>query len=249
MKQEAYELHLLLKKSGIRGPYVLVGHSIGGLIARVYAAQYPKEVAGMVLVDSTHEDTTLMYQGKIVRVREGAKERPIPPVQTMKSSPPQPPTEEDKKQAEFNAQVFGPPRIEPPFDKLSPEVQKVRLWMLSHPKLSAASDDYWPEELQSLYVARAKTPCPLDDKPLIVLVGTNKGEGAPPNVSAEEWKRLMEEKRQQKAGFVNLSRNSQLIYAEQSGHHIQLEEPELVVSAIRKVVETARRHGNLTASR
>jgi pimeloyl-ACP methyl ester carboxylesterase len=249
MKQEAYELHLLLKQAGIRGPYVLAGHSIGGLIARVYAEQYPIEVAGMVLVDSTHEDTTLMYQGKLVRVREGAKERPIPPVQTMKSSPPQPPTEEDKKQAEFNAQVFGPPKIQPPFNKLPPDVQKVRLWMLSHPKLSAASDDYWPEELQALHVARAKTPYPLDDKPLVVLVGTNKGEGAPPNVSPEEWKRLVEEKRQQKAGFVNLSHNSQLMYAEQSGHHIQLDEPELVVSAIRKVVETVRRHGRLTTNR
>ena len=249
MKQEAYELHLLLKKAGIRGPYVLVGHSIGGLIARVYAEQYPKEVAGMVLVDSTHEDTTLMYQGKLVRVREGAKERPIPPVQTMQSSPPQPPTEEDKKQAEFNAQVFGPPKIEPPFDKLPPDVQKVRLWMLSHPKLSAASDDYWAEELQALYVARAKTPYSLGNIPLIVLIGTGKGEQAPPNISAEEWKRLVEEKRQQKAGFVNLSHNSQLIYAEKSGHHIQLDEPELVVNAIRKVVETVRRHGKLDASR
>jgi len=249
MKQEAYELHLLLKKAGIGGPYVLVGHSIGGLIARVYAEQYPKEVTGMVLVDSTHEDTTLMYHGKLVRVREGAKKRPIPPVQTMKSSPPQPPTEEDKKQAEFNVKVFGPPKIQPPFDKLPPNVQTVRLWMLTHPKLSAASDDYWPEELQALSDARAKTPGALGDNPLIVLVGTNKGEGAPPNVSAEDWKGLVEEKRQQKAGFVNLSRNSQLVYAEQSGHHIQLDEPELVVSAIRNVVEMVRRRGRLTAER
>ena len=46
------ELHALLKNAGARGPYVLVGHSFGGANVQLYAAEYPKEVAGMVLVDS-----------------------------------------------------------------------------------------------------------------------------------------------------------------------------------------------------
>ena len=45
------ELHALLRNSGEHAPYILVGHSIGGLFARVYAARYPLEVAGLVLVD------------------------------------------------------------------------------------------------------------------------------------------------------------------------------------------------------
>jgi len=49
------ELHTLLAEAGLPGPYVLVGHSLGGVIARLYAIRYPDEVAGMVLVDSTHE--------------------------------------------------------------------------------------------------------------------------------------------------------------------------------------------------
>ena len=126
MKQEAYELHLLLEKAGLPTPYILVGHSVGGLISRVFKAQYPNDVAGMVLVDSTHEDTTLMIQGKMVRVRDTAKARPIPPTQTMKTSPPQPPTEQDKKEAEFNAQFSGPPKIEPPFNQLPPEIQNTQ---------------------------------------------------------------------------------------------------------------------------
>ena len=55
MKQEAYELHNLLRAARVKAPYVLVGHSIGGLIARVYTEQYPNEVTGVVLVDPTHE--------------------------------------------------------------------------------------------------------------------------------------------------------------------------------------------------
>jgi pimeloyl-ACP methyl ester carboxylesterase len=52
-KQISSELHTLLKGAGINGPLVLVGHSFGGLYMRTYAARYPDEVAGVVLVDSS----------------------------------------------------------------------------------------------------------------------------------------------------------------------------------------------------
>jgi len=55
-KQIAHELHTLLGKAGIDGPYVLVGQSFGGLYVRMYADLYPKEIAGMLLVDSSHPD-------------------------------------------------------------------------------------------------------------------------------------------------------------------------------------------------
>jgi len=50
------ELHALLVNAGIKPPYVLVGHSFGGLNVRLYATRFPGEVAGMVLVDACHED-------------------------------------------------------------------------------------------------------------------------------------------------------------------------------------------------
>ena len=49
----AVELHTALQAAGVPGPYVLAGHSFGGLYVRIFAAQYPDEVAGMVLIDST----------------------------------------------------------------------------------------------------------------------------------------------------------------------------------------------------
>src|SRR5215213_9005058 len=54
-KQITRELHTLLSKAGIEGPYVLVGHSFGGLYMQTYAARYPGEVAGVALIDSSTE--------------------------------------------------------------------------------------------------------------------------------------------------------------------------------------------------
>src|SRR5918998_775538 len=52
-KRISGELHALLTEAGIEGPYVLVGHSFGGLYAQTYAARYAEEVAGVCLVESS----------------------------------------------------------------------------------------------------------------------------------------------------------------------------------------------------
>src|SRR5215207_4548141 len=52
-KQITGELHTLLSKAGIKGPYVLVGHSFGGMYMQTYAARYPDEVAGVALIDTS----------------------------------------------------------------------------------------------------------------------------------------------------------------------------------------------------
>jgi pimeloyl-ACP methyl ester carboxylesterase len=56
--QIATDLHTLLNRAHVPGPYVLAGHSFGGLYVRTYAATYPDEVAGLVLIDSTAGHTT-----------------------------------------------------------------------------------------------------------------------------------------------------------------------------------------------
>lgn len=53
----ATELHLALGNANVPPPYVLVGHSVGGLYVRVFAGMYPNDVAGLVLVDPTQEET------------------------------------------------------------------------------------------------------------------------------------------------------------------------------------------------
>jgi pimeloyl-ACP methyl ester carboxylesterase len=51
LQDGASDLHALLRASGERAPYVVVGHSLGGAIAKLYASEYPQDVSGLVLID------------------------------------------------------------------------------------------------------------------------------------------------------------------------------------------------------
>jgi pimeloyl-ACP methyl ester carboxylesterase len=66
-EQIARELHALLAAKAIAPPYILVGHSAGGLFVRVFAHLYPQEVAGLVLIDpATEEDYERIQKDKSV---------------------------------------------------------------------------------------------------------------------------------------------------------------------------------------
>ncbi|MBV8158390.1 MAG: alpha/beta hydrolase [Dyella sp.] len=58
-RNQSEDLHALLKAAHVRPPYVLVAHSMAGMNARVYADMYPEQVAGMVLVEGSHEDQSV----------------------------------------------------------------------------------------------------------------------------------------------------------------------------------------------
>jgi pimeloyl-ACP methyl ester carboxylesterase len=57
IEDRAEDLHLLLTLAGVPGPYIFAAHSYGGLIVRAYAAMYPNEVAGLILIDTPEESS------------------------------------------------------------------------------------------------------------------------------------------------------------------------------------------------
>jgi pimeloyl-ACP methyl ester carboxylesterase len=174
------DLHNLLASAGINPPYVLVGHSLGGMNARLYASTYPNEVVGMVLVDSTHEDET------------------------------------DRMLALLPAEIKK---------KAKPEDMIVR---------SAEDIDF------NRSVAQVRAANWHRDIPLIVLTrGSatfNPNDYAVPSLAPK----FEEIRLELQTELVRRSSRGKQIIAEKSGHNIHRDQPELVIDAIRQVVEQAK---------
>jgi pimeloyl-ACP methyl ester carboxylesterase len=242
MRQEAWEIHTLLSRGQVPTPVVLVGHSLGGLVTRIVARDFPDDVAGIVMIDPTHEDTKLSYRGQIVRIRDDAKARSIPSVTTQQARPPAA-SQTQLEQFADERRFMGKPRIEPPFDRLRESAQRLRLWAESDSiKRPAIAEDFWPEELQQLHEDRLVTPQPLADKPLVV-IAAGREEALPHDATDEQraqFRVVMEEKREQKKNLASLSTNSLFFIDSLSGHHIQLDDPATVLRAVALAVEAIR---------
>jgi pimeloyl-ACP methyl ester carboxylesterase len=237
--QDIYELHKLLKAVDAKPPLILVGHSIGGIIARMYAKQFPGDVAGMVLVDATSENSIVNINGKIERLRKLASaEKKIPPIKTKVDSLTKIPSLKDVEEA---WSMFGKPSISSPFDRLPDSIQKLRLWAQSLPKYQIAdADNYTAEEFAEIY--NNSMAYKLDKKPLIIIY-SSKNE-YPLEMGAARDSLLFDKIQNQKA-FLNISANSKAIETINSGHEIFLTEPNLIITAIVEVIASIKTNSKL----
>lgn len=157
------ELHKLLEAARIPPPYVLVGHSVGGVYVQMFAARFPDEVAGVVLVDSSHQDQLSRVPG-------------IPSVLPYLF----------KAAAPFGvARLINQVVAAPP--NLSPEANAARAGMYSHTHTVFAIADEMAAIPESLAELRT-TPMQLGAKPLIVL-SRGLSDGASPENEAA-WREL-----------------------------------------------------------
>jgi pimeloyl-ACP methyl ester carboxylesterase len=240
MTQDVFELHQLLHIAKINQPLILVGHSTGGIIARMYAKQYPNEVAGgLVLVDATSENAILNIGGKTERVRLLASAgKKIPDVKasidTLTKIP-------GMKEVEELWNMFGKPSISFPFDKLPSYTQKIRLWAQSLPKYQIAdANDYTAEEFATMYSDSLSYK--IGDKPLLILY-SSKNE-YPAEIGALRDSLLYDKIHNQRA-FMRISTNSKVVSTANSGHEIFLTEPNLAVNAIKQVISSVKTKSKL----
>lgn len=196
-REAATDLHALLTRAQVPGPYVLVGHSFGGLLVRLYADQHREQVAGMVLVDATHED---QWSRGLWRL---------------------PPKTPDEPEGLRQWRQIVTERINDP---------------------TATPEGF----LTGATANQVRGAAPLGDLPLVVLTAERplpRPEEVidDPDAHAEAlWREMRQEVR---GDLVRLSPHGTHVAARASGHFIQQDEPDLVIAAIRRVVEEARRRG------
>lgn len=184
-KDIAKDLHTLLVNAGVPRPYILVGHSLGGYHVLVFADQYPKEVAGIVLVDSSHPDQWTEVNAVL---------------------PPESPNEADT-------------------------IKRLR-------RVPPAS---LPEKLDVLKSAKqVRAVKSLGDLPLVVLTHSPTQQNMYPNVAPEITEKLEQMWQKLQNDLASLSSNSTHVTATKAGHYIQVDEPQLVIDAIRKVIEETK---------
>jgi pimeloyl-ACP methyl ester carboxylesterase len=207
--QIARELHTLLTNAGIAGPYVLVGHSVGGKNVRMFALQHPEQVAGMVLVDARSEyaDSPGVSATAQSLPRVSGSEwslygvlRRVGLVRLIGASQWGPLTLSEQTRTELALLATGQHGL----DATAAE------------SLAMTADN-----------AELRAAPSLGDKPLIVLAADESMNTIP---------RWPEAQHQQAA----MSTNGRLIVVAGSGHYIQLDQPAVLIDAVRQVVLQAR---------
>jgi pimeloyl-ACP methyl ester carboxylesterase len=215
------ELHSLLSNANIAGPYVLVGHSLGGIIVRQYAQSYPQDVVGMVLVDSAQEQQFQRFPAEIVAATN----------QGITQS----------RRLELLV-ATGLPALNPaqvPLESKLPKeaAEAYRALVLANPNHLVTARG----EIEAL--ERGDTPPvkTLGDLPLIVLShGHFDPETMGAAISAEVADQYEQVWQELQVELAALSSRGKRIVAEQSGHNIHLDQPELVISAIQEILTEAK---------
>jgi pimeloyl-ACP methyl ester carboxylesterase len=229
------DLHAVVTNMHCPSPFVIVGHSFGAFVCLAYAAQYPHEVSGVVLVDPPtewipmHRRQAYLVRGAIQMSRLGGLLARIGIVRAclalLTGGAPAVPR--------YFVKVFGPTtartleRLVGEVQKLPPEVHPMVQAAWCQPKCFRAMADQLRAFREATEAPTVRTPS-LRDVPLAVISSADQ----PASVLAAH------------EALVRLSSHGRHVVASKSGHWVPFDEPALVVDAIRDVVETVRRaHG------
>lgn len=180
------DLHALVQAARIRRPFVVAGHSTGGLLVRLYAHSYPDDVAGMVLIDALPDGL----------------QRHLTPAQY-------------KTFLQLNTDKDG---------------------------LSSYKDyETIPFDPAFAELRRLQTERPLRRMPLVVV-----SRGLPVELPAGSVRAGFSEAFErawaiEQANLVRLEPGAHQIIAQHSGHYVMLDQPDMVIRAIREVVDAVRR--------
>jgi pimeloyl-ACP methyl ester carboxylesterase len=225
------ELHSLLAGAGVEPPYVLVGHSLGGGLVRLYAHQHPDQVVGMVLVDPLHEEQEQRLPATLTRLNQKSRKATGSFFRLLQA-----------------AAASGLPALLP---KLLPQQalatvpkeahQAYSSFFLSGPKHYEAVIRETSSVEENYAALRAARITSLGDIVLIVLSAPDQFAALGRYLSAEEVELTKAVGNELHAELAGLSSNGRQVIVRESRHYIQVDQPGAVIDAIREVVEAARR--------
>lgn len=219
------EFRAMLQKAGIKPPYVFVGHSMGAVYMRMYVNKYPKEVVGMVLVDPGTEDLPVAAGPDVAQaIDQAAKAGAAYSKQQARKC----------ASGQFAMKLSSLPLDNQLTEEAAKQMQALQAtepWMwdsIAGEALGASTS--WAQ-------ARAMDIKSVGDIPLIVLVSdqlVDLGGDVSQNQEANtKWRELQLEQ-------VSESPQGEFAIARGSGHVIQLDQPDKVIEAVRKVLRYSR---------
>ncbi|HEY3112334.1 MAG TPA: alpha/beta hydrolase [Gemmatimonadaceae bacterium] len=221
------DLHKALEVAGEKPPFILVGASFGGIYVRLYQLDYPRDVAGLVLIDPASEDRLFTMYQKI-------------PVAIASLS-----ADELRSTMTGSGSVRIPrrdPQTGAPFDKLPPDLYQLRI-KLDQRLIAAGPETVLADTIRisaegqraalaRLLQNRTSQAHPLGDLPLVVLT---RSEDQTPGIIKNH------------IGLAQLSTNSRHSTVPNSGHEIHLFAPDAVIQAIQDVSTAYRQKAPLPA--
>ena len=218
VEQTISDLHTLLKNSGEKSPYLLVGASVGGIYIQAYQRAFPKEVGGLVFSNSSNRIGRLVNgkPGLIWELTEGQIRSTFPLAASDKG--PVPTSEDD------------------PFDRLPANLRAVRLWLdyklwqkWEPTKEKPDSTLSWRKEFLTEFEETDAREQPLGTLPVVVL------SSDPPSSESE---RHSHDEAGPRLDF--LSSNALHVTATGSGHEIHLYQPDLISKTLTRAVLAIR---------
>jgi pimeloyl-ACP methyl ester carboxylesterase len=224
-QEVAAELHTLLTNAGESGPYVLVGHSLGGVFIRQYYSQFPDEVAGMVFIDILPDKLAEYLPTYYQMLRRSLRSMRL--VALL---------------ANFGLiRLMVPRRFRGQPSYLLPQDRAV----FAAQSVSSTYMDSLYEETAAAgrVVPRTGTVAHLENRPLVV-IKAHYPESRPPTAHGytdESWKQLLQAWPILQKELSDLSSCSQYIEASSGHGDVIAKQPEVVVKAVRWVVDNAQK--------
>jgi pimeloyl-ACP methyl ester carboxylesterase len=221
----AADLHATLRAAGEHAPFVLVGHSSGGPYILAYATRYGSDVAGLVLVDASHPE-------QVARFREVT---PVPLQQSLR-----PYRIASALRWTGLARVMAASALGGAHEPPEVTGAKVAYAPTSLPAMLAEADG-----LDSAF-AEAGRAHQLGDRPLFVLTAgapVSKGELTAMRMTAAQGKRKAAIWSAMQDDEATWSSRSQHLVVADATHAIQVDRPDVIIGAVRSVVDSVRARG------